>query len=476
MDMASQIDSVLARLEEDVEAGLERLKALLRIRSISTDPAFADECRQAASWLAEGLQTLGFDASVRPTPGHPVVVAHSPEQSGPHVLFYAHYDVQPVDPLALWQSDPFEPVVRTDANGRTIIVARGASDDKGQMMTFIEACRAWKAVTGRLPVRVSMIIEGEEESGGPSLPGFLAEHTAELGAADIALVCDTRMWDAQTPSVITMLRGLVAEEIEITCASMDLHSGSYGNAARNPNQVLAEIIASLRAPDGSVAIAGFYDDVDEISPELRAQWSGLGFDAAAFLGKVGLSVPAGERDRSVLETLWARPSCEINGMSGGYTGEGFKTVIPAKASAKISFRLVSRMDPDKVRKAFRQHVEKRLPPDCTVRFTDHGGSPAITVADSGLELGRAVGALSDEWGKPAVITGSGGSIPVVGEFKRLLALDTLLIGFARIDNNIHSPNEKYDLESYHRGIRSWIRVLGALSSPPSDADSGPALP
>ncbi|ODT66484.1 MAG: hypothetical protein ABS75_27310 [Pelagibacterium sp. SCN 63-23] len=464
MDAAGRVEAVLAQVDADIETGLERLKALLRIKSVSTDPAFAGECRRAAAWLAEQLQALGFEAAARPTPGHPIVIAHSPEQGGPHVLFYGHYDVQPVDPLALWHTDPFEPSVQADSNGRTIIVARGASDDKGQMMTFIEACRAWKAVTGELPVRVSMLLEGEEESGGPSLPGFLTDNAAELGAADIALVCDTRMWEAQTPSVITMLRGLVAEEIEITCASRDLHSGLYGNAARNPNQVLADIIASLRAPDGSVAIAGFYDDVDEISPALKAQWAGLGFDAAAFLGSAGLSVPAGEQERSVLETLWARPTCEINGMSGGYAGDGFKTVLPAKASAKISFRLVSRMDPDRVRQAFRRHVERHLPADCTVRFTDHGGSPAIVVPDDGLALGRALQALSQEWGKPAVITGSGGSIPVVGEFKRLLGLDTLLIGFARIDNKIHSPNEKYDLDSFHRGIRSWVRVLAALAA------------
>ncbi|WEK04417.1 MAG: M20/M25/M40 family metallo-hydrolase [Candidatus Devosia phytovorans] len=461
--MTDQIDAVLASVDAGLEQSLERLYALLRIKSISTDPAYAQECQKAADWIVGELQGLGFDASARATAGHPVVVAHGPDQAGPHVLFYAHYDVQPVDPVELWHSDPFEPQLKTDANGRKIIVARGASDDKGQMLTFIEACRAWKQVAGSLPVKVSLMLEGEEESGGKNLPPFMEAHRDELGAADIALVCDTDMWDRETPSITTMLRGLVAEEVVVTCANKDLHSGMFGNAARNANQVLADIIASLRAPDGSVTVPGFYDDVAEISPELKAQWAGLGFDEQAFLGEAGLSVPAGEQSRSVLEMLWARPTCEINGMTGGYTGDGFKTVIPAKASAKISFRLVSGMQPEKIRAAFRKHVEALVPADCSVTFHEHGGSPAITVPDDGVQLRQALAGLSAEWGKQAVITGAGGSIPVVGDFKRILGLDTLLIGFAQLDDQIHSPNEKYDLDSYHRGIRSWVRVLASLA-------------
>ena len=461
MTSSQIIDSVLDQVDSGLEQSLERLFALLRIKSISTDPAYAEECRKAADWIATELKALGFYAAARQTPGHPVVVAHGPEQAGPHVLFYAHYDVQPVDPLNLWHTDPFEPQI-VEKDGRKIIVARGASDDKGQMLTFIEACRAWKAATGSLPIRISLMLEGEEESGGKNLPPFMRDNAEEL-KADIALVCDTDMWDRQTPSITTMLRGLVADEVEIVAADKDLHSGMFGNAARNPNQLLAEIIASLRAPDGSVTLPGFYDDVAEISPELKAQWAGLGFDEKTFLGAVDLSVPAGEQGRTVLEQLWARPTCEINGMSGGYIGDGFKTVIPARASAKISFRLVSGQDPQKIRAAFRAHVEKMLPADVSVKFTPHGGSPAITVPADGEFLRRALSGLTDEWGKQAVITGSGGSIPVVGDFKSILGLDTLLIGFAHVDDQIHSPNEKYDLESFHRGIRSWVRVLGALA-------------
>ncbi|MDB5529331.1 MAG: Acetylornithine deacetylase/Succinyl-diaminopimelate desuccinylase and related deacylase [Devosia sp.] len=459
----AMLDAVLARVDADLANALSRLKDLLRIKSISTDPAYAAECQRAAQFLVDDLAGQGFTAAARPTPGHPVVVAHDSVGTGPHVLFYGHYDVQPVDPLNLWHTDPFEPVIKDDANGRKIIVARGSSDDKGQLMTFVEACRAWKNVNGSLPVRVSLMLEGEEESGGKNLPPFMAANADEL-RADIALVCDTDMWDRKTPSITTMLRGLVGEEIEITCASKDLHSGMFGNAARNPNQVLAEIIASLRAPDGSVTLPGFYDDVAEVPDAIKAQWKGLGFDEKAFLAEAGLSIPAGESARSVLEMIWARPTCEINGMIGGYTGDGFKTVIPAKASAKISFRLVSGMVPDKIRAAFRKHVQDRIPADCSVTFREHGGSPAITVPSDGVYLKQALAGLTGEWNKEAVITGSGGSIPVAGDFKKILGMDTLLIGFAHVDDSIHSPNEKYDLESFHRGIRSWVRVLAAFAA------------
>jgi acetylornithine deacetylase/succinyl-diaminopimelate desuccinylase-like protein len=455
------LDAVLAHADAQMEGSLERLFALLRMPSISTDPAYAKDCRAAADWLSAELNGLGFDASVRTTPGHPMVVAHEQVASGPHVLFYGHYDVQPVDPLALWDNPPFEPKLVDGPNGKRIL-ARGASDDKGQLMTFIEACRAWKAVAGALPVKVTVLLEGEEESGSPSLPKFLDETADEL-RADVALVCDTDRWDEDTAAITTMLRGLCAEEIEITAANQDLHSGMFGNAARNPLQVLADIVASLRTPEGGVTLPGFYDGVAEVPADLKAQWDALGFSAAEFLGDVGLSVPAGETGKSVLEQVWARPTCEINGMTGGYTGDGFKTVIPSKASAKISFRLVAGQDPEKIRAAFRAHVEARIPADCSVTFKPHGGSPAIALPPDGPMLLKAARALGDEWGRPAAIIGSGGSIPVVGEFKRRLKTDSLLIGFAQLDDRIHSPNEKYDLKSYAKGIRSWVRVLAALA-------------
>ena len=458
----SKLAAALAHADAHIDDSLERLKALVRIKSISTDPAYAGEVRKAAELLTADLNALGFAASVRETIGHPMVVAHDTAASGPHVLFYAHYDVQPVDPLNLWHSDPFEPQLVKQPDGETHIVGRGTSDDKGQLLTFVEACRAWKAVNGALPLKVTLFFEGEEESGSKSLKPFLEAAKAEL-AADVALVCDTDMWDADTPSIVTMLRGMVAEEIEITCASHDLHSGMYGNAARNPIQVLGEIIASLRNADGSVAIEGFYDDVKELPGDVAALWKRLPYDESAFLAGAGLTTAAGERGRSVLEQTRARPTCEINGIIGGYTGDGFKTVIPAKASAKISYRLVSDMDPAKIRAAFRKHVADRLPPDATVTFHGHGGSPAVTVPSDGPFVGKAAQALKDEWGKETALIGSGGSIPVAGEFKRILGLDTLLIGFALDDDRIHSPNEKYNLSSFHRGIRSWLRIIAALA-------------
>ncbi|GAC1045110.1 M20/M25/M40 family metallo-hydrolase [Rhizobium sp. No.120] len=462
MPNTATVDTVLAHVDAGLDQSVKRLQELLRIKSISTDPAFAEDCKAAARWLADDLIACGFEVATYPTPGHPIVLAHDRDGPDPHVLFYGHYDVQPVAPLELWSTDPFVPQVKTVADGTKVITGRGASDDKGQLMTFIEACRAWRHIIGKLPIKVSILLEGEEESGGKSLPAFIEANAQEL-RADIALVCDTDMWDRQTPCVTTMLRGFVGEEMTIFCANRDLHSGTYGGAVRNPNQLLAAIIASLHDANGRVAIEGFYDDVAELPTTIQEQWHGLGFDENAFLSDVGLSLPFGERDRSVLEKLWSRPTCEINGISGGYIGEGFKTVIPARASAKISFRLVSNMDPRKIRESFRAHVRARIPADCSVTFTDYGGSPALSVPSEGPYLNKALAALTREWGKAAAIIGDGGSIPVGSEFKRILCMDSLFIGFARNDDRIHSPNEKYDLTSFHKGIRSWVRLLDAFA-------------
>jgi acetylornithine deacetylase/succinyl-diaminopimelate desuccinylase-like protein len=459
---SDEIDAVLALVDADIDKSLARLFDLIRIPSISTDPGYRDQCKAAAEWLSRDLASIGFDASVRPTTGHPMVVAHQKEAAGPHLLFYGHYDVQPVDPLALWTSDPFEPRLEPLPNGDTAIVARGASDDKGQMMTFVEACRAWKAVTGKLPVQVSILFEGEEEAGSPSLAPFL-DATADELKADMVYVCDTDMWDRETPAVTTMLRGLYSTEIEITCADRDLHSGMFGNAARNALQVLSDVVSSLRTPDGGVAVEGFYDGVKELPEAIKAQWQRLPFDEKGFLADIGLNIPAGEAGRSVLEQVWARPSCEINGMSGGYTGEGFKTVIPARATAKISFRLVEGQVPEKIRDAFKAHVQARIPADCSVTFKDFGLAPATVMPIESPFLTKTLAALSAEWECEAALAGTGGSIPIIGEFRRRLGCDALLVGFARFDNRVHSPNEKYDLSSFHKGIRSWVRILAELA-------------
>lgn len=457
-------DEALATADGAIYGALERLMEFIRIPSISTDPAHADDCRTAAQWLCDELAELGFDASIRQTDRHPMVVAHDHDApaGAPHVLFYGHYDVQPVDPLDAWDRPPFEPALVPQPGGETWITGRGASDDKGQLMTFVEACRAWKAANGTLPLKVSMLLEGEEEIASPSLAPFLATTRDEL-KADVVLVCDTDMWDRDTPAITTMMRGIVSEEFEIRAADRDLHSGIFGNAARNPLQVMADLLASLRAPDGSIAIQGFYDDVREVPDAVRAQWSRLPFDETAFLGDFGLSKPAGEENRSVLEQVWARPSFEVHGVIGGFTGEGFKTVIPASARAKVSFRLVADQDPEWVRTAFRDHLRARLPEDCAIHFTTYAGSAATVLRHDGPMLKQALAALTEEWGTEAACAGTGGSIPILTAFKEELGMDALLVGFARFDNRVHSPNEKYDLSSFRKGIRSWIRILDKLA-------------
>ena len=455
------LSTILTRIDTDLDNALDRLMELLRIPSISTDPAYKADCAKAADWLVEDLKSIGFDAASRPTPGHPMVVAHGGE-GGTHVLFYGHYDVQPVDPLNLWNRDPFDPAIEETEKGK-VIRARGASDDKGQLMTFIEACRAYVAETGKLPCKITIFLEGEEESGSPSLVPFMEANAKDL-TADVALICDTDLFDANTPAITTMLRGLLGEEVVITGPSKDLHSGMYGGPAINPIRVLSNIIANLHDDTGRITVPDFYDGVPELSDELPSQWEALGFDDKAFLADVGLSTPAGEAGKTVLEQIWARPTAEVNGITGGYTGDGFKTVLPSVAKAKISFRLVGTQDPLKIRDNFRQWVRDQLPPDCSVEFHDHGAGPASVMATTNPAFAAARAALTDEWPNPAAFTGSGGSIPVAGYFKTILDMDSMLIGFAMEDDSIHSPNEKYDLRSFHKGIRSWARILDALSN------------
>ncbi|MYI68593.1 MAG: M20/M25/M40 family metallo-hydrolase [Boseongicola sp. SB0673_bin_14] len=455
------IDAVLAHVDENQDAALERLKALVRIPSVSTDPAFQDDCQAAANWLVADLASLGVEAEARQTPGNPMVVGHAGD-GRPHLMFYGHYDVQPVDPLELWQHDPFDPIVEDTPAGK-VIRARGSSDDKGQLMTFVEACRAWKAVNGDWPCRLSFIFEGEEESGSPSLVPFLETHSEELSQPDLALICDTGLFDRDTPAITTMLRGLLGEEVTVTGPDKDLHSGMYGGAAINPIRVLARVIASLHDASGRITVPGFYDGVDELPDAVKSQWEGLEFDASGFLKTADLSEPAGESGRSGLDMMRSCPTCEVNGISGGYTGDGFKTVLPSRASAKISFRLVGDQDPVAIRKSFRAMVRDALPPDCSVEFAGHGAAPASVMSTDDPAFEAARRALSDEWPNDAAFVGSGGSIPIAGYFREILGLPSMLIGFGLDDDQIHSPNEKYDLRSFHKGTRSWVRVLDALS-------------
>jgi acetylornithine deacetylase/succinyl-diaminopimelate desuccinylase-like protein len=466
-DLMTDTTTALAAADKGLDKSLERLFDLLRIPSISTDVAYQDACEKAARWLVVELTALGFEATARKTPGRPMVVAHYTPKAAtaktPHVLFYGHYDVQPVDPLNLWHSPPFEPVRKIGKDGVERLYGRGSADDKGQLMTFVEAARAWISATGSLPIKATFLIEGEEESSSPSLIPFLKENKAELSCA-VAFVCDSNMWDEKTPAITTRLRGMVHEEISITGPSIDLHSGLYGGAAMNPIRVLSKVLAALHDKTGKVTIPGFYDGVKPLPAATRKQWQSLKFSEKKFLGDVGLAVPAGEKGKSVLEQIWARPTAEVNGIWSGYTGAGTKTVLPSKAHAKLTFRLVSQQNPDKILKAFQKFVKDLLPKDCKVTFSGTGGgAPASEISEDNAFIQKSAAALKAEFNRAPVLMGSGGSIPIVRSFKDILGMDSVLVGFGLNDDAIHSPNEKYNLSSFHKGVRSWVRIMGALA-------------
>jgi acetylornithine deacetylase/succinyl-diaminopimelate desuccinylase-like protein len=460
----STLAAVLDHADAKLAASRANLFDLLRIKSISAQPAHAADCVKAAGWWRDQLTGLGFEASVRPTAGHPVVVGHlsgPADYAGPHVLFYGHYDVQPVDPLSLWHSDPFDPQYVDGPRGKRY-VARGAVDDKGQTLMFLEALRAWHTAGGGIPARVTVLIEGEEEIGSVSLDPFLRVNKTEL-AADVALISDTGMWDVETPAITTRLRGMTYAEVTLKAANRDLHSGLYGGSALNPINALTKILGELQDENGRIQLPGFYDKVSSVSNSQRAQWDALGFDEAAFLGGIGLTTPAGERGYAPLERLWARPTADINGIWGGYTGAGSKTVIASEASAKVSFRLVPNQEPDEVMEQFKRFVLDRLPPGATATFADFARAPGIEVNVDSPHVRAALAALGDEYGKPALLMGSGGSIPVVTSLRSILGVDSLLMGFGLDDDQVHSPNEKFEEACFHHGIRSHVRLLAKFA-------------
>ncbi len=459
----AKLEPVLAHIEQNFDAALSRYLAFLRIPSVSTDPAYREEVRRAGEWLADEFRAIGFEAALHETLGHPILLAHHDGASAgaPHLLYYGHYDVQPPEPLELWDSPPFEPAIVDGPHGKRV-VARGAVDDKGQVMTFLEAFRAWKAVHGSLPVSATVLIEGEEESGSASLPGFLADHAASLSRAAAAIITDTNAWDIDTPAITYRLRGNVYAEVTLHGPSRDLHSGLYGGAAVNPLNALTEILGQLHGAGGRVQLGGFYDDVAPLSDGERAAWAALPFDAAGFLGEIGLTQSVGEAGYSVLERLWARPTCDLHGVWGGYTGPGSKTVIASRASAKLSFRTVPDQDPAKIVRALKDFLDERTPPDCKWSIEQFGASAGILVPAEGPFMQAARAGLEDIYKKPTAMVGCGGSIPVAGHMQTLLGLDPILVGFGLSDDRIHSPNEKFEVKCLKNGILSQAAILARM--------------
>jgi acetylornithine deacetylase/succinyl-diaminopimelate desuccinylase-like protein len=463
----STTDTVLARLDADIDAHQARWMNWLRIPSVSAQPVHAGDCRRAAEFACADLAELGFTASVQETAGHPVVVAHHPGPGGAaptnqrRLLYYGHYDVQPPDPLDLWTSPPFEPVVVEGPNGPRV-VARGAVDDKGQVSMWLAAFRAWHAETGSMPMPITVLIEGEEEVGSLNLEPFVVANRDAL-AADIAIISDTGMWDIDTPAITTSLRGMVYMEVTLKAAARDLHSGMFGGSALNPINALTHALGQLKDETGRIQLPNFYDGVRDVAERQSNAWSALGFDESKFLGDIGLSVPSGEQGRSGLERLWARPTADINGIWGGYMGPGSKTVIAASASAKVSFRLVPGQDPDGVVEGFKQFMQARVPADATLEFQVFGKGPGLEISTDNGFVKAARAALAEEYGRPAALIGCGGSIPVVETLNRVLGLDSLLVGFGLDDDQVHSPNEKFEIRCFHRGARSHARLLGKLA-------------
>ncbi len=452
-------DSAIDYAHANHERYLEQLFDFLRIPSISALSEHKPDIQRAADWLADNMKCAGLeDVRVMPTSGNPIVYGDwlAAGDDAPTVLIYGHYDVQPVDPLDRWVSPPFEPQIRDGE-----IYARGASDDKGQLFTHVKAIESTLAAEGRLPVNVKLIFEGEEETGSPSLEPFV-QANKDLLAADSGLISDSHILGPQQPSIVYSLRGLAYMEIRITGPKRDLHSGSYGGSVHNPAQAVAEIIAALHDENGTVTIPGFYDKVRPLSDEERDALRRVPYTLEKWQAETGLREPWGEPDYTLLERIAARPTCEVNGVWGGFQGEGSKTVIPARAGAKISMRLVPDQDPGEIARLFTDYVKRLAPDAVSIEVLElHGGWPAITPIDS-PEIKAAAMAYEAVWGVPPVFTREGGSIPIVATFQKELGAPVVLMGFG-LDDNIHSPNEHFRLEHFYRGIDAAIRYYHNLA-------------
>ena len=447
-----------AHLGDTADDRLESYKAFLKIPSISALPERAEDCRRAAEWLVEALSAAGLEhAEAIETAGHPIVYAdwlHAPD--APTVLVYGHYDVQPVDPLDLWTSPPFEPVVVGDR-----MLARGAADDKGQVHAHLMAARAMLVARGAIPINVKYVFEGDEESSSEHLDAWLAAERERL-SADVAIISDTGFFEGNLPAITLSLRGIMYAQIDVVGTAVDLHSGSYGGAVQNPVNALAQVISTLKGPDGRIRIPGFYDDVVPLSEAERAAFAALPFDEEAYRLALGLETLVGEVGYTTLERRAVRPTLDVNGIWGGFQGDGTKTIIPAHAHAKVSCRLVAAQDPDRIFEAFAAYVVEVAPPGVTTTVQYLGGGlPSLTPMDHPATQ-AAARALEATFGRPPVYIREGGSIPVCASFASILGLPVVLLGFTPPDDNAHAPNESMDLRNYETSIRTIARMWEEL--------------
>lgn len=447
------MQDIIQHLISEQPRALSQLFDFLRIPSVSADSAFKPDVDRCAKFVADAMTTAGLKTEIIPTKGHPIVYGERIQDPAlPTILVYGHYDVQPPDPLDLWTTPPFEPQIR---DGK--LFARGATDDKGQVLTHLKALEAWNAVRGQLPVNIKFLIEGEEEVGGENLEEFL-KHNSDRLKADVAVVSDTSQYGDGIPAITYGLRGIVAAEIRLTGPSKDLHSGVFGGSIANPANALARMTGMLVGADGRVQIPGFYDDVDELSEAEKQQFANLPFDEKTFLSEIGSSATFGEADRTTLERRWVRPTCDINGILSGYTGQGPKTIVPSRAMAKITCRLVPRQKPGRILDALEAFLRSHCPPGLTFEFHRFHGCEAFVFDPTSRWITAAAEAVAEAFGRPPVFIREGGSIPVVLSFKQILGIDTLLLGWGRNTDNLHSPDEHFHVTDFHRGTlaSAWL--------------------
>jgi acetylornithine deacetylase/succinyl-diaminopimelate desuccinylase-like protein len=461
MTTAASTADVFARIERERDTYLETLIDYLRIPSISTDPTHTNDVRRCAEFLRECMADAGLTAELIETARHPLVYAEWLGRPGaPTVLFYGHYDVQPPDPLEEWRHPPFEPTIEGEQ-----LVARGATDDKGQSFAHVAAVSAHLAERGALPINVKFLIEGEEESGGESIEAYVRQDAGKRLAADLVVVSDSSMYGPGQPSILYGLKGLLYTEIRVRGPGRDLHSGTFGGAVQNPLDALAHILARLRDPEsGRVLVPGFYDDVRSPQEWEREEIRKLPFDAEAYREAIGVPELRGEHGYSTLERVWTRPTCDVNGIWGGYQGPGAKTVLPARGGAKVSMRLVPDQDPRKISEAFTRYVHESAPLGVVVEVEAGHSAPPFLVVPEGPFVEAALLALEDVWGKRALLVREGGSIPIVSTLHEVLQIPVLLIGFGLSDDRLHSPNEKFDLPNFYGGIRATARLLDLVAA------------